>query len=142
MVFDDSEMVRVTHEATAPELSYKVGNTPVIDLSEYPVGSKLEVVVSENTNEKRKDDIDSYTYQWYKFNGSAEEYGNQTPNNEKDIILSGETKSTLEIKNTDGNEAGAYYCEVINTYNNSKATTYSKFFKIYDVNYTEPSQVG
>ena len=133
--------MRITHAAmpvsiTTNEPTYVAGGS-----SYYDVNKPLEVMAVANEFEKRIDGVDTITYQWYRYNGSDEEFltdlesasvGTYVVKKDSDILLEGATGAVLNIQNTKENEAGHYFCEVTNTYNGSKAVKCSKFFDVVD----------
>ena len=51
---------------------------------------------------------------------------------DSDIKLEEANSASIKITNTEANEAGYYFCEVTNIYNNTTAVKCSSFFNVVD----------
>lgn len=134
------EPMRVTHAATPVEIATNAPTVVAGGSSKYDVNQPLIVTATAHASEKRIENVDSITYQWYKYNA---EQGNLLQDldaaanglyqvQKNDTILKGATGATLNITNTLENEEGHYFCEITNTYNGTTAVKCSKFFDVID----------
>lgn len=128
--------VRVTHVASPVEI--KVSNSNLPD-GGYNINTAISVTADINEYELRTSE-DSITYQWYKYNGSEEALVEDLEKakqglykvQDSDIKLEEANSASVKITNTESNEAGYYFCEVTNIYNNTTAVKCSSFFNVVD----------
>lgn len=134
------EPMRVTHAATPVTITTNAPTVVAGGSSKYDINQPLIVTATPHESEKRIEDVDSITYQWYKYNA---EQGNLLQDLDaaanglyvvqaNDTALKDATTATLNIVNTLENEEGHYFCQITNTYNGTTAVKCSKFFDVID----------
>lgn len=137
-IMAESSPMRVTHVASKPVINIE-GRTS-FNLREAEVnGLQVQGGVKQEAGEYRNLDEDGITYQWYKYQTSANytteqdvdralngEYEDD-PENPNDILIEGATSQTYYPS-----AVGHYYCAVKNTYNGTEATQISRFFVVTD----------
>lgn len=129
----ESAITRVTHPASTPIVNIQ-GRTS-FNLSE---ASRAGLVVNHEVNDFDRDDPgeDTVLYQWYRYrtgtSGNTTEDDVEAANRgeytvDNDTLLEGETNNYYYPS-----EAGLYFCEVTNKYNNDTASKVSRFFTVTD----------
>lgn len=138
----ESNVCRVTHEATAPVLTGYSGTDDMKEMNDYQsyIGESIYVSVDMNllkeAGESHLEDDDKITYQWYKYATTTGSWDRDqkaaaegTYKINDDHIIVGATEAKL----TPTDKGEYYFCAVTNHYNGSTATTCSNFFSVADI---------
>lgn len=129
--------LRVTHPASPVTIVVSDSNLPN---GGYDINNPISITATPNKFEKRIDDVDTITYQWYRYNGSQDTLLKDLDDaanglyvaRSTDEKLAKATSNSVLIPNTALNENGYYFCEVTNTYNGTIAKKCSSFFNVVD----------
>lgn len=138
--YKESEITKVTHEASLPEISIvnNILNFSLADAKRAGLGVTAEV--NRDGSEALDLEKDQVTYQWYKYGQSEgttpQEDAAKADNDQyilgvdtlDDIIIEGATQSTYAPG--EAMEPGYYYCVVTNNYNGSSTSRISRFFVV------------
>jgi hypothetical protein len=131
-----SGICRVTHTATACEITKPLSVDQNMTLEEIKAGDKfiVEVEIPEESGElcQRVDGEDTITYQWYRYfaglNGDVER---DAENAQQGLYItdSDEPCDGANEPEFQPTEDGYYYCKVTNIYNGTQAEKNSMFFR-------------
>ncbi len=149
---DTTDQIRVTYPASPVAIKLNDPTYNVGGVVRYDVDKPLEVTITLHPSEenKRVEGVDEIRYQWYEYKapqGNEEQIRLDLEAAAKgtyqvsvlDELITGATTSVLNIKNTEANEEGMYFCQITNVYNGTEYVQCSKFFDVIDTKFVAQS---